>query len=84
MPITFTGTYPGAQIEVAMLGDIEVGRIMADGRNSAWACHLRPSWTWDWRPAKSPEAARDAIRKTVENWIEQAGLKIKGETDGAA
>jgi len=45
MPITFTGTYPGAQIEVAMLGGIEVGRIMADGRNSAWACHLRPSWS---------------------------------------
>ncbi|WP_146696200.1 hypothetical protein [Thioclava sp. F34-6] len=67
-----------------MLGEIEVGRVMFDGRSSALASHLRPAWTWDWRPAKSPKAAREALKKPVEQWIKKAGLKLKGGTDGTA
>lgn len=72
--LTFSSTYPGAQITVAMLGAVEVGRIHTEGKRASWLCHLPPAWAGQWHKARNVEEAKAALAARVERWIEEAGL----------
>lgn len=77
--ILYASTYTGAAITVAMLGEIEVGRVMQDGPRAAWTCHLPPKWAWNWQRANSVDGAKAALEAAVARWLEQAGLELKGQ-----
>lgn len=83
MTITFDPLYPGAHLEVARLGDIEVGRVMDEGKGAAWTCILPPVYTYQWTKARSIEAAREALDASVTRWLGTAGL-VKAEQPPAA
>lgn len=78
--VTFASTYPGAQITVAMLGAVEVGRIHTEGKRASWLCHLPPALAGQWHKARNVEDAKAALATRVERWIEEAGLTRKART----
>lgn len=77
MTIIFDPLYPGAHLEVARLGDIEVGRVMDEGKGAAWTCILPPVYTYQWTKARSIETAREALEASVTRWISKAGLQSR-------
>lgn len=78
--LTFVPMWDGSDLERAMLGEIEVGRVSSydkrAGRGS-WFCIL-PTETGHtgiyWRTERSPHFARLALAAHVEAWLHMAGL----------
>ncbi|MCV2877575.1 hypothetical protein OE699_01815 [Sedimentimonas flavescens] len=73
--LTFDSQYPGSNLEVAFLGEIEVGRVMSDGRRSSYLCHLPPSWAMQWHRANSIDDAKARLAQRVGEWVKRAGLE---------
>lgn len=63
--------------EIAMLGDIEVGYVMASGgrkNRPRWLFALVPLRTAEWKTERSVERARLAVETMLGEWLRRAGL----------
>jgi len=83
--LRFVPIYETADIELAMLGDVEVGRVMMRDKRTgrgAWISVLpnqRGRQHLDWKPAKDPAQARAALQAYVAEWLRVAGLAPSDE-----
>lgn len=82
--LKFVPIYEGADIEIAYLGQIEVGRVSMRGRSGKnegkggwifWLPKKHGRGYTDWREEKSHLAARNALLSAVLEWLRQAGLE---------
>ncbi len=75
--LTLTPLYPGADIEAARLGEIEVGRLSTRGGKFSWMFHLpnaRGNRSTLWHGAKTREAAVADLMTATTSWVQKAGL----------
>lgn len=76
MTVTLTWSRQN-DIEILLIGEIEVGRVMATGgkKNSPrYIFNLLGSRAF-WRDAKSIEEARLALMGALSDWLRRAGLQ---------
>jgi hypothetical protein len=75
--LTFTPLYPGAYIETAMLGEIEVGRLSTRGGKFKWMFSLPERngiASQMWRTAKTRQEAESTLMTLTSVWLQKAGV----------
>ncbi len=73
LALTWHQPYPGGRI-VAKLGDIEVGAVFPDEKGASWSFWLKCRFS-DIKPAKSVNAAQNALLSATADWLREAGLQ---------
>ena len=71
--LTFIPLYPDADIEKAMLGEIEVGRLSTRGGTFKWMFYL-PERNGIASQAKTRQEAESILLTLTSSWLQKAGV----------